>query len=193
MEPLTHTLLTCKLIGKETRVLVAGVGPDISFYLTYPLWMMVQEKSIHTLTTVEWPDPPQWMEILHHACHSLPVALAGAVVVRILRGQWPRRELMAWSLHIIVDVPTHSRRLWGPRFLWPLSNVVVNGVSWVEIASRMIAISLQALSGTIEGPQEPHTFWSDRCKPRNNRPSPTWRGFLFAAGNELVPEGRPKV
>ena len=152
MDPLTHVLLTRKLISKRPRVLLASVGPDASFYLTFPLWVMVQGEAVRALQTNEWPSPPRWMEMLHHAFHSIPVALVGAFVIRILTGQWPRQELTAWSLHIVVDIPTHSRRLWGPRFLWPLSNVAVDGVSWAEVVSRVVAISLRALSGTVERP-----------------------------------------
>jgi hypothetical protein len=78
----------------------------------------MKRKSMHNLNL------PRWMETVHRACHSFPVAL----VVRVLYGRWPRRELAAWALHIAVDIPTHSRQLWGPRFLWPFSDVAVDGV-----------------------------------------------------------------
>ncbi len=82
---------------------------------------------------------PRWIEPLHHISHSLPVAFIGAVVIWLLSGRWPRRELAAWVLHIVIDIPTHSRRFWGPRFLWPLSDVVVDSVPWAEIMSRGLA------------------------------------------------------
>jgi hypothetical protein len=145
MDVLTHTWLTRKLIGKQPRVTVAGIGSDVSFYLTYPIWVIAQGKAVQALTTSEWPAPPHWIETLHHAFHSLPIALAGAAVVRAVSGRWPRQELAAWVLHIMVDIPSHSQRFWGPRFLWPLFDIAVDGVPWAEITSRGLASALRAV------------------------------------------------
>jgi len=145
MDLLTHTLLTCKLIGKRHDVLLAGIGPDVPWYLTYPVWVIAQGKARHALTTSEWPEAPPWVETLHHASHSLPVAFVAATVIRALSGRWPGRALAAWVLHVVVDIPTHSRRFWGPRFLWPLSDVAVEGVPWAEMTSRALSAVLSAL------------------------------------------------
>ena len=150
MDLLTHTLLTRKLISRRPCVLLAGIGPDVPWYLTYPIWVIAQRKTRYALTNGEWPDPPRWIETLHHACHSLPVILTGTVIIRMLNGRWPRQMFAAWILHIAVDVPTHSRRFWGPRFLWPLSDVSVDGVPWAEITSRTFATALRALRGQTE-------------------------------------------
>ncbi len=135
MDILTHALLTRKLIGHEPCTILAGVGPDTPFYLTYPVWVLTRGKAVHALTANDWPDPPEWMETLHHVFHSLPASLVCAVLIRVLSGRWPSRALRAWALHILVDLPTHSRRRWGPRFLWPFSDFAVDGIPWAEIAS----------------------------------------------------------
>jgi len=150
LDLLTHALLTRQLVGRRPSVLMAGVGPDVPWYFTYPIWVIIQREARHALTTSEWPDPPRWIETLHHASHSLPVALAMATIVRMLSGRWPRQALAAWVLHIALDMPTHSRRFWGPRFLWPLSDVAVDGVPWAEITSRALATVLRALRGYTE-------------------------------------------
>ena len=137
MDPLTHILLTRKLVSKRPRVLAAGTLPDAPFYLAYPSWVIARGKGKQALVTDEWPDPPQWMLALHHAFHSLPVALAGALVIKTITSEWPRQELAAWVLHIAVDVPTHSRDPWGPRFLWPFSEVAMDGVSWPKLMSQV--------------------------------------------------------
>jgi hypothetical protein len=41
------------------------------------------------------------------------------------------------------DIPTHSKRHWGPRFLWPFSDVVVDGISWGDIGTQKLAILLR--------------------------------------------------
>ena len=96
---------------------------------------MIEAQAI---TTNDWPAPPRWLVTLHHAFHSLPVALAGAGLIRLVTGRWPGRALSAWSLHILVDIPTHARQSWAPQFLWPLSDYAVDGLSWVEILLRYV-------------------------------------------------------
>jgi hypothetical protein len=100
MDLLTHTLLARKLIGKRLGVALAGIGPDIPWYATYPAWVIAQGKARHALASGEWPGPPRWIETLHTLSHSLPGALAGAAIARMVGGRWPRQDLEAWTLHI---------------------------------------------------------------------------------------------
>jgi hypothetical protein len=53
MDLLAHTLLTRKLVSKRLGVMLAGIGPDILWYFTYPVWVIAQEKARHALTTGE--------------------------------------------------------------------------------------------------------------------------------------------
>jgi hypothetical protein len=155
MDLITHAVLTRILIGRDRNLLLAGLGPDALWYITYPPWVIVQGKARHALANSDWPNPPRWMETLHHASHSLPVALAAAGVARLVTGRWPRRELAAWCLHIAIDIPTHSRRFWGPRFLWPLSQVSIEGVPWAEITSRKLAAMIKVVRRTVGGRAAP--------------------------------------
>jgi len=41
--------------------------------------------------------------------------------------------LGAYLLHLLVDIPTHTRDPWAPRPLWPFSDMAYNGVSWAEV------------------------------------------------------------
>lgn len=143
MDVVTHALVTRFLIGKDRNLILAGLGPDVVWYVTYPSWVIAQGKARRALANSDWPDPPRWMETLHHVSHSLLVAVIVAGIVRALTGRWPRRVLAAWCLHIVIDIPTHSRRFWGPRFLWPLSQVSVEGVPWAEITARKLAGMIQ--------------------------------------------------
>ena len=42
----------------------------------------------------------------------------------------PIWESFAWGLHIIFDIFTHSYRFFPTPFLWPISDVKVNGWPW---------------------------------------------------------------
>lgn len=139
MDPLTHLFITRKVFGREPVILLAGILPDAPFYLTYPGWVIQQGQLGSAWKTKEWPEPPAWMEWGHHAFHSLPLLLLVACFVYWRNGRLPWRLLGAWGLHILIDIPTHSRRHWAPRFLWPVSKVTVDGISWVELAQRVIS------------------------------------------------------
>jgi membrane-bound metal-dependent hydrolase YbcI (DUF457 family) len=78
------------------------------------------------------------MDVLHNSTHSLVVALAVAGITRLLIGRWNHATLKAWYLHILIDIPTHSRQNWGTKFLWPLSDFAVDGIPWAEIAIKAL-------------------------------------------------------
>jgi hypothetical protein len=66
---------------------------------------------------------------LYPAAHSLLVFLVVFGVVSILA----RRivfEMLGWLLHILIDIPTHSLRYYATRFLWPISDVRIDGIAW---------------------------------------------------------------
>jgi hypothetical protein len=124
-------VITRIAVGSDRPCLVASLAPDAPFYLSYPPWLLLHGVLRDSLTNNTWPQAPEWMYLLHHAAHSLPLVALVAVAVRLTTGSWPRWAT-AWALHILVDIPTHSRQNWAPQFLWPFSAVTVDGISWPE-------------------------------------------------------------
>jgi hypothetical protein len=129
MDPLTHLIISKVLIGNDRSVLIAGLAPDAPFYATYPFWIIVSRQLLRSVQQNSWPEPPAWMYVPHHIAHSLPMMLTIALVLRLHTGRWLPWSL-AWLLHILIDIPTHSRRYWAPQFLWPFSTFTVDGISW---------------------------------------------------------------
>lgn len=138
MDPLTHIFFTRKFISSKPNVILAGIGSDTPFYLTYPAWVIASGQLHSAIHHNNWPEPPRWLEIAHHALHSIPMLVLLAIGVRLVTNRWPKDTFRAWLLHILIDIPTHSRAQWGPRFLWPFSNFAVDGVSWVDLAFRWV-------------------------------------------------------
>jgi hypothetical protein len=80
----SHSIKTCRgrgrthgrdrrlsqLIGTERDVLIAGLAPDLPFYLTYPPWLIINGQFIGALRTNNWPETPAWMYQAHHIAHS---------------------------------------------------------------------------------------------------------------------------
>jgi hypothetical protein len=137
MDPFTHYVITRKIVGRAPATLLAGLAADMPFYLTYPAWVIRQGQLGTALRTNNWPEAPGWMIRLHHLFHSLPVLLLVTVAGRLVTRRWLPAAL-AWGLHILVDIPTHSRRHWAPQFLWPFSSLTVDGISWAGLFSPVL-------------------------------------------------------
>jgi membrane-bound metal-dependent hydrolase YbcI (DUF457 family) len=67
---------------------------------------------------------------LYHFTHSFVIfALAFAAVWVFRRKAF--LPMLAWPLHIIVDIPTHSTNFFPTPFLWPFfDNLRVDGIPW---------------------------------------------------------------
>jgi membrane-bound metal-dependent hydrolase YbcI (DUF457 family) len=74
----------------------------------------------------EFPLP---LQQCYNATHSLAVFAALFLVVWAVRRR-PFLPLAAWGLHILIDIPTHSLALFPTPFLWPFSDLKVDGIPW---------------------------------------------------------------
>ena len=66
----------------------------------------------HNISAFVWP--------LYYASHSLLV-FATAFGIASLLARRPMIEMLAWTLHILIDIPTHQG-IFALHFLWPLSS-----------------------------------------------------------------------
>ena len=146
MDPVTHLLATATLVGRGRVELSAGVLPDLPWYLLYPAWLLYQSKSRAERATV-WPMPPDRIRMAHYATHSLLSLGALYAVARLFRRR-PNRWCLPWLLHILIDVPSHSRERMAPRLLWPLSDWAFDGFPWADWLSRQVqAIAIRRHAG----------------------------------------------
>jgi len=72
---------------------------------------------------------PMYAQNFYNASHSLIVFFAAFALVWMLRKK-AFLPLAAWGIHILIDIPTHSFKLFPTPFLWPLSNFKVDGLGW---------------------------------------------------------------
>jgi hypothetical protein len=142
MDPITHLVATRLVLGRDRSALIASVIPDAPFYLAYPPWLVRKGMLRDAVQTGTWPEPPHWLLRAHRSTHSLLIVLITGAVVRCVMGRWPLRVVLAWLLHILIDVPTHRREPWGPRPLWPLSAAAFEGWSWGDALSQWYAHTL---------------------------------------------------
>ncbi|MFO7917372.1 MAG: hypothetical protein R6V13_04780 [Anaerolineae bacterium] len=146
MDPVSHLLTTAGLLDREPATLLGAVAPDLPWYLLYPAWLISRSELAPVLCSGEWPLPPRWMREVHYASHSLLAVIVVWVILRRREGVEPQdlaslrgSIFAAWLLHILLDVPTHSRQRMGPRPLWPLFRWAYDGFSWADHLARWMA------------------------------------------------------
>lgn len=118
-----------------------GVFPDL-FAFAIPFTAMFWGLIFGGLSSSDFPSPeageppPQnrfWFfrlaSFLYQFSHSLPIFLLVffAVYLVFKRPIW---EMSGWLLHIFMDIPTHSYKFFPTPFLWPISDIKINGFSW---------------------------------------------------------------
>ena len=137
MDTISHLAITAAMVGRKPKTLLAGLGPDLPWYLCYPLWML-HKRGIHAaLRSGDWPLPPRWLQEMDYASHSL---LLLALLYLAFWKREKRRLAAAWLLHLLIDIPTHSRERMAPRPFWPLSHWAYDGISWADHLAHLVAL-----------------------------------------------------
>jgi len=114
--------------------LLLGMAPDLLsfgvFHAAHPQWM------VHRLAgDISGPPAlsvlPPYVFHAYNFTHSLVVwALLFFISwLFIKRSPW---ILLAWALHIVCDIPTHTTSYFPTPFLWPFRTPFVNGISWAN-------------------------------------------------------------
>ena len=118
-------------------VLLWGIFPDVfAFSPTFLLlaWHHLfgdPTHPMHLFSVALREALPPFLQphVLYRWSHSLVIfSLLFALVWRLGRRLAP--AMLAWPLHVLMDIPSHRAGLYGTPFLWPISNYRFNGVSW---------------------------------------------------------------
>jgi len=136
MDILSHGLWGGLAFGRKSKLafflsLFLGVMPDL---FSFGLFFIMSFLGI--VTKPDWgqglPDPqtiPPVIHSLYNITHSL-IVFAFVFIVIWFWNRKPFYPLVAWGLHILMDIPTHSINFFPTPFLWPQSDFVVNGINW---------------------------------------------------------------
>lgn len=108
-----------------------GVFPDV-FSFAIPaavrIWWYLSGATSSLLPDPNGPQHFRFVWPLYYASHSLLV-FAAAFGIAWLLARRPILEMLAWSLHILIDIPTHQG-IFALHFLWPLSSYGFSGFRW---------------------------------------------------------------
>ena len=130
MDIFAHGLWSYAVFHNKKYVWLAtlfGVLPDL---LSFGILFMM---NLFTGNFHRGPPPlhtlPKWLFAAYNLTHSLVLFLVVFLIVLLITKNfyWP---MLAWAIHILIDIPTHSTRFFPTPFLWPISNYAFNGISW---------------------------------------------------------------
>jgi len=129
MDFFSHGLWSYIIFHRSKYVLLAilfGILPDI---LSWTIFMVYPLKNGFTWKNPDLSLIPKWVFTLYNVTHSLVVIALIFLIVYIIFRRIPL-FLFALPLHILIDIPTHSRDFLPTPFLWPISNWYFPGISW---------------------------------------------------------------
>lgn len=108
-----------------------GVFPDV-FSFAIPalvrIFWYLRGTTSSLLPDAKGPQHFQFVWTLYYASHSLLI-FALVFGVASLLARRPIMEMLAWALHILIDIPTHQG-IFALHFLWPLSSYGISGFRW---------------------------------------------------------------
>jgi len=130
---------------------VLGMAPDLIsfglFHATRPGWLRLRLAG-----EISGPPPlsilPEFVFHAYNLTHSLIVWGALFSLIWMIR-RHPPWVFLAWGLHVLCDIPTHSSSYFLTPYLWPLPTPFVEGISWA--APWFVMTNYTALLGAYVG------------------------------------------
>ena len=132
MDTLSHGLyglIAVKALKKSKLFLgfLFGILPDI-----IPFGLIFIQTSI--LGNQRYGDGPptnipSYVSTIYSYTHSFVIMILVFLIVYLFRKKiyaW----MLGWPLHILVDIPTHSKEFFPTSFLYPISSYTFDGVIW---------------------------------------------------------------
>jgi hypothetical protein len=130
MDALAHFLWTIIILHKLPSLGLAlffSVAPDAFSWGLANIYLLTKHR--------KFPHPkkldqvPTWVFTLYGLTHSLFVFAAVFIIVMVSTQSFPF-YLIAWLMHILMDIPLHSRDFLPTPFLWPFSDYKFPGIKW---------------------------------------------------------------
>lgn len=136
MDIISHGLWGGVTLGRKKRkdfIYAFGLSilPDI---LAEGIMFGMIYFGVNNMPSLEHGHPdiiefPTYAQNFYNATHSLIFFIMVFAIIWLIRKK-PFWLLLAWAFHIIIDIPTHSFKLFPTPFLWPISDFKIDGIPW---------------------------------------------------------------
>lgn len=156
MDILSHALWSAIIFWEVNPWLavLAGVLPDLLAFAPLSIHQILRAEPLaaHHFGNLKarydkYPDRlTGWADNVYNATHSLLVALAATGLAWMVFGV--QLWLLAWPLHVLIDIPLHSKDFFGTKVFWPVSTWAYDGVYWAHpyiLAGNAVALVVAAL------------------------------------------------
>jgi len=134
MDILSHGLYGGVAFGRNSRrnyltAFFFGIGPDL---FSFGIFFASRILSFGQIP-IGRPDAsviPSYVHQLYDFTHSfVPYAIFFAILWIMGKRSFAYLTL-GWPFHILVDMPVHSLEFFPTPFLWPISDIRIDGIPW---------------------------------------------------------------
>lgn len=130
MDVIAHMLWSYLLFHNSDHVWLAvifGGVADVVFMV--PMLTSLLAKGFVKLERPPIEIIPRFIMTIYNSMHSLVTFSLAFFAVYAITGkfQW---YMTAWLIHILIDIPMHSRNYFPTTFLYPISRFTINGYPW---------------------------------------------------------------
>jgi len=145
MDELAHALWGYGILNKSRHpwlIILFAVLPDILIFVPFMLYNLIT-KSFQ----FGHPDVSKIPEIVftgYNITHSLITVAVVFLIVYLIKKKI-HLFLYAWPIHILLDIPTHTKEFFPTLFLYPLSDFYIEGINWGTKWFMALNYSLLAL------------------------------------------------
>ena len=145
MDILAHSLwgfIVFNKLKNKFLVILFAVIPDLLSF--GPLFLMNIITGTPRMGKPELSLIPDYVFLSYNLTHSLVVAFMVILAVYIITKKI-HYFLLAWPLHIFIDIFTHTKEFFPTPFLYPLSEFKLSIISWANPTFMAINYGLIAI------------------------------------------------
>ena len=143
MDIFSHGLWSYAVFHKNksnaVKALLSGILPDIISFGPHFILSIFSGSFVRGKPSLN--SIPEYIFTLYNLTHSLIIFILSALLIYIITKKfyiW----LLAWPLHVFVDIFTHDASFFPTPFLFPISDFRFNGYSWAHPEFLLINYSL---------------------------------------------------
>jgi len=139
MDIFSHGLYGGAVFGRKSKksfwtAFLFGIFPDVFAFglpISHLLFSLLVGGQADFIRGPEdgYANIPSYVFTLYDISHSFVIFIALFFLVWVIRKK-PLLVMLAWGLHIVMDIFTHSDAFFPTPFLWPLSDYYFSGIGW---------------------------------------------------------------
>ena len=133
MDTLSHALWGRGFFGYRGRPywsLFFGALPDLFSFGIYFFINLILNFNNFKFGKPELNEIPNYVFNLYDVTHSIVIALFFITIVYFFVNKNFAFAMLAWPLHIMLDLPFHTADFFPTPILWPIIEIKFDGISW---------------------------------------------------------------